>query len=63
MIKIIKNGKTQEQENKTYTITCEHCGCVFTCQNEDFYKIEKCIDGKAYIKCPHCNNEIAYIRK
>jgi hypothetical protein len=41
MIKIIKEGRTD------FTLTCDHCGCIFA------YNVEDIDDS--YIKCPTCH--------
>lgn len=39
------------------------CGCIFTCENEDFETKESLSDsiGKQYTQCPECNQLILSI--
>lgn len=58
MIKIIKKGKKPIKTKIIYTIKCPYCDCEFECDNEDFTKVEKAINGKRWIKCPCCDKEL-----
>lgn len=35
MINIIKQGFIKPKTKTIYTITCDNCGCIFECENED----------------------------
>ena len=58
MIKIIKDGRCQEELNIIYTVTCPSCGCVFECEDEDFSSHERSIYGLSSIDCPCCHHDI-----
>lgn len=57
MIRIIKPGKVIIKKT-ICKLTCPHCGCEFEFEVEDFHKIEKKLDGDAWINCPWCHKEI-----
>lgn len=55
MIKILKEGQLPKRTKSIYKITCKYCGCEFECEAKDFYRLERCLFGKAEIYCPTCN--------
>lgn len=58
MRRIIKPGKDlNKKERLIYTTTCPVCGCVFEFEDEDCLTIERCLNGRVTIACPHCNAE------
>ncbi len=58
MRRIIKPGKDlNKKEHLIYTTTCPVCGCVFEFEDEDCLTIERCLNGRVIIACPHCNAE------
>lgn len=57
MRRIIKPGKDLKKEHLIYTTTCPVCGCVFEFEDEDCLRIERCLNGRVTIACPHCNAE------
>ena len=57
MIEIIKQPELMQRENKKYQITCNHCGCVFTCMTEDWRHNVIVGHGERddVISCPVCH--------
>lgn len=58
MIKVIKKS-TKTQTHIEYEITCPHCSCVFTCEEDDFTKRERTPDGDKWVNCPECGQELS----
>ncbi len=58
-MKIIKMGKSLEPAS-AYKLKCEHCGCVFTFEIDEFIVQEKRLMGSASIKCPCCDSIIDF---
>lgn len=59
MVEIIKHGVIS-QIKRTYKLQCNMCGCVFKCNDEDFYGRERSLSGLWFIKCPDCANQLNY---
>lgn len=58
MRRIIKPGKDlNKKEHLIYTTTCPICGCVYEFEDEDCIRIERCLNGRVTVVCPHCNAE------
>ena len=57
MVRILKPGKIVKKKT-ICKLTCPYCGCEFEFEVEDFHKIEKKLDGDAWINCPWCHKEI-----
>ena len=63
-MEIIKHGKTRQQR-PTRQFTCKQCGCVFKCEEDEYYKKPQTEYGlssatysctKKYITCcPECH--------
>ena len=58
-MEIIKHGNknTKKTNDVKYEITCNHCGCVFRINFNEFTKIERTPNGNRYYNCPECNVE------
>lgn len=59
MIEIIKHAQKKEHENKKYRLSCNYCGCVFTCESCDWTHGVIVGHGQRddVISCPECGNK------
>ena len=60
MIEIVKHRPNQEPEYHKYRITCNYCGCVFTCETSDWR--HNIVTGYGerddILWCPECGKRI-----
>lgn len=56
-VKVIKHGK-KETTKVIYIINCPNCGCEFECETEDFTAFERTPNGRKFLRCPDCGEEI-----
>lgn len=47
--------RPNEENNKTYEIECERCGCIFECEKSDMHEGAL---GAYYVNCPVCEEEM-----
>lgn len=58
-MKVLKCGSLKKTSTRTAIIECSRCGTVMEVTEKDLIKREKTPDGKGFIKCAFCDNEIS----
>lgn len=65
-MKIIKEGKTKEELEKTLKNTkrfeCKTCGCVFEANDDEYKYDQDYIYTTCYCKCPNCEQNAFEVR-
>lgn len=57
MVEVFAHGKVHELRDRTYTHTCDRCGCKFSFWGDDFATFSKVENSERWyglIDCPEC---------